>query len=155
MRPGGWSSTLLAATAPVRPAAFLNLYGTWSLDAGDWDKPAAKPVPLPGLDQVEPLLLHIISEAKAGRSKPSFGCYLNLFQMLQTPREQLEALIQANGITLQEFKEFGLDEVMTQEEVVRGLLCPYSINTGVLASICEGPGKFLGYTSPTSTHACT
>ncbi|CEH17281.1 KYNURENINE FORMAMIDASE [Ceraceosorus bombacis] len=136
---GGWSSTLIGARAPVRPAAYINLYGTWSLLAGDWGKPAVKPMVLPGIDQATPFLLHIMSEAKAGRGKPTTGSYLNIFQMLQTPREQIEALVQANGISLEDFKAYGLDGVMTQEEIIRNLLCPYSVNTGVLEAICEGP----------------
>lgn len=145
---GGWSSTLLCAKTDNKPKALIDVYGTWSLVAAPWHLPAENPIEMPGgiLEQLAPLFEGLVAAAKAGQSKPTKGAYLNLFELGGQPPEAFLQLAAANGISAEEVKAFGFDRLMTQEEKVRNLLCPWSVNAGKLDVMGEGPdGKEKGW----------
>jgi hypothetical protein len=81
---------------------------------------------IPGIEQAKPFLDGIISQAKAGAGKPLSGNYLNIFRFLQIPDALIEQICQANGLTTQQLQEIGLDAPMSQEQVLRNMLSPYS-----------------------------
>lgn len=81
---------------------------------------------IPGIEQAKPFLDGIISQAKSGAGKPLSGNYLNIFRFLQIPDALIEQICQSNGLTTQQLQEIGLDAPMSQEQVLRNMLSPYS-----------------------------
>lgn len=53
--------------------------------------------------------------------------------------EDLFKVASANGITPAEVTAWGFDAKMTEAEKIRNLLCPWSVNEGILDGMSEGP----------------
>lgn len=83
-------------------------------------------MPLPGLEQAKPFLDGLILQAKSGAGTPQSGNYLNIFRLLQLPDAAIEQICQANGLSTQQLQAIGLDAPMSQQQVLRNMLSPYS-----------------------------